>query len=234
MRSFNEIFNEVNGVSNFQGSTEAIINNAVKELEVIKKTYLPEYHSEEIKKVLAKANEKVNKDRIRFMQLLEGEIQKEINSIPQQLCNKSYGVVEFELIRYDLACMSNEEIIKFAQDNSFDSTIVRMCKGTLFQRADGLGKDKGEEAANLKMSAKMIRLETRETIIQDYKNAMNSLDVNSIFAGLEVGAQISLANEGFEQRILNKAGIDRVKSVKHHGQWEPNSEQSQVEPKQFR
>ena len=105
-KSFDQIFNECNNVSQFKGSTQKIIDNACAKLDVIRKTYKDEYVGPEIKKVLQQAEKELNKNRDTFLALLRTELDKNAQMIPNNLCEKDYSDKQLKLLEYKMKCMT--------------------------------------------------------------------------------------------------------------------------------
>ena len=214
-RDFKTIFDEVNACSNFKNSTEKIIEDAVNELNMVKKQFLPEYHSEEIQKVLFKAENRMNEKRQQFMNLLSNEVAKDVQKIPQQLKPGTVGAVEFQLIQHRVNIMEPEEILQYAAANRRDDVILTICKSEIITRCRGM-EDK-EQAKNLKLAARSLQLETRETIIADYNRQLNSISMDNLFPGCQFGKSVSLSEKTLEGEILARANIDKVSKIRHRG-----------------
>lgn len=212
-KSFMEVFDECNNASQFKQGFEKIVNEAVERLEVIKKTYREEYQGMEIKKVLKNAEQQLNQQRNTFLVLLQNELNKNAQLIPQSLCEKDYTDKQLKLLEYKMMCMTNDELL--AYDGSTDEVAVLVAKGMLCQRCNAL---EGEERQALYQGARAMKATTKEVILQQQINAYNSLEPNMIYPGCSLGQSAQIENQGgLEMIICNKAGIDKVSKVKHLG-----------------
>lgn len=212
-KSFMEVFDECNNASQFQGSFDKIVNSAVEKLNVIRKTYRDEYQGAEISKVLRQAEQQLNQQRNTFLVLLQNELNKNANLIPQSLSEKDYNEKQLKLLEYKMLAMTNDELL--AYDGSTDEVAVLVAKGMLCQRCNAL---EGEERQALYQGARAMKATTRESILQQQINAYNSLETNMLYPGVSLGKVAQIENQGgLEMVICNKAGIDKVSKVKHLG-----------------
>lgn len=231
-KDFKQIYEEVNGVSQFKGSTDKIINDAVKELEYIKNVYKESVQGEEIKKVIQKANKKIEDNRGKFMELLSKELNKNSALIPDALSPGTYGQIAYDLLKYDFMSMTDQEILEYAHSNSTDSVVVRLAKGVLCERANRM-EDK-EAGADLRLNARMLKIRTKDSIIQEQLNMFNTLDMNALYPGEGVGRSASIVQQGgLEAIILQKAGVEKLERVKHKGVNEDFNKE-EVKQDQFR
>ena len=212
-KSFMEVYNECNNASQFQGSFDKIVNQAVEKLNVIKKTYREEYQGAEISKVLRQAEQQLNQQRNTFLVLLQNELNKNANNIPQSLSEKDYNEKQLKLLEYKMMCMTNGELLSY--DGSTDEVAVLVAKGMLANRCNAL---EGDERQALYSSMRAMKATTRESILQGQINAYNSLEPNMLYPGVSLGKVAQIENQGgLEMIICNKAGIDKVSKVKHLG-----------------
>lgn len=205
-KSFEQIFNECNNVSQFKGSTQKIIDNACAKLDVIRKTYKDEYVGPEIKKVLQQAEKELNKNRDTFLSLLRTELDKNAQLIPNNLCEKDYSDKQLKLLEYKMKCMTNDELL--AYNNSTDEVAVIIAKGMLAERCNVL---EGQEKQNLFQAMRTMQPTTKESILEEQLQAYRSIDYNALFPGDEFGIALSkYAQGGLEGIILNKMGIEKI------------------------
>ena len=165
-KSFDQIFNECNNVSQFKNSTQKIIDNACAKLDVIKKTYKDEYVGPEIKKVLQQAEKELNKNRDTFLSLLRTELDKNAQLIPNNLCEKDYSDKQLKLLEYKMKCMTNDELL--AYNNSTDEVAVIIAKGMLADRCNVL---EGQDKQNLYQAMRTMQPTTKESILQEQLQA---------------------------------------------------------------
>lgn len=218
-KSFDQIFNECNNVSQFKGSTQKIIDNACAKLDVIKKTYKDEYVGPEIKKVLQQAQKELNKNRDTFLSLLRTELDKNAQLIPNNLCEKDYSDKQLKLLEYKMKCMTNDELL--AYNNSTDEVAVIIAKGMLAERCNVL---EGQEKQNLFQAMRTMQPTTKESILEEQLQAYQSIDYNSLFPGDNLGLALSkYAQGGLEGIILNKMGIEKINVDKPQGVNEINT-----------
>ena len=212
-KSFEQIFNECNNVSQFKGSTQKIIDNACAKLDVIRKTYKDEYVGPEIKKVLQQAQKELNKNRDTFLSLLRTELDKNAQLIPNNLCEKDYSDKQLKLLEYKMKCMTNDELL--AYNNSTDEVAVIVAKGMLAERCNVL---EGQDKQNLYQAMRTMQPTTKESILQEQLQAYQSIDYNSLFPGDEFGLALSKYSQGgLEGIILNKMGIEKINVDKPQG-----------------
>ena len=212
-KSFDQIFNECNNVSQFKGSSQKIIDNACAKLDVIKKTYKDEYVGPEIKKVLQQAEKELNKNRDTFLSLLRTELDKNAQLIPNNLCEKDYSDKQLKLLEYKMKCMTNDELL--AYNNSTDEVAVIIAKGMLAERCNVL---EGQDKQNLYQAMRTMQPTTKESILQEQLQAYQSIDYNALFPGDEFGIALSKYSQGgLEGIILNKMGIEKINVDKPQG-----------------
>ena len=212
-KSFDQIFNECNNVSQFKGSTQKIIDNACAKLDVIRKTYKDEYVGPEIKKVLQQAQKELNKNRDTFLSLLRTELDKNAQLIPNNLCEKDYSDKQLKLLEYKMKCMTNEELLQY--NNSTDEVACIVAKGMLAERCNVL---EGQDKQNLYQAMRTMQPTTKESILQEQLQAYQSIDYNSLFPGDEFGLALSKYSQGgLEGIILNKMGIEKINVDKPQG-----------------
>ena len=218
-KSFDQIFNECNNVSQFKGSTQKIIDNACAKLDVIRKTYKDEYVGAEIKKVLQQAQKELNKNRDTFLSLLRTELDKNAQLIPNNLCEKDYSDKQLKLLEYKMKCMTNDELL--AYNNSTDEVAVIIAKGMLADRCNVL---EGQDKQNLYQAMRTMQPTTKESILQEQLQAYQSIDYNSLYPGDEFGVALSKYSQGgLEGIILNKMGIEKINVDKPQGVNEINT-----------
>ena len=218
-KSFQEIFDECNNVSQFKGSTQKIIDNACSKLDIIRKTYKEEYAGQEIKKVLQQAEKELNKNRDTFLALLRAELDKNVQRIPDNLCEKDYSDKQLKLLEYKMKCMTNDELLQY--NNSTDEVAVIVAKGMLADRCKIL---EGHDKQELYQAMRQMSPTTKESILQQQLQAYQSLDYNSLFPGDEFGVALSKYSQGgLEGIILNKMGIEKINVDKPQGVNEINT-----------
>lgn len=211
-KSFQEVFDDCNNVSQFIGSTDKIIDEAVGKLEVIKKTYKEEYQSEEIIKVLKSAEKQLNKNRDTFLTLLRNELDKNAVNIPNNLSDKDYNEYSLKILEHKMKVMDDAELLNF--NNSTDEVAVIVAKSMLMDRLNSI--ENKEERLNMKQQIKMMKPTTRETILNEMISGYNSIQYNSLYPGESFGSSLSKYSQGgIEEIICKKAGIDKAKSINY-------------------
>lgn len=212
-KSFQEVFDECNNVSQFKGSTQKIIDNACSKLDIIRKTYKEEYAGQEIKKVLQQAEKELNKNRDTFLALLRTELDKNVQRIPNNLCEKDYSDKQLKLLEYKMKSMTNDELLQY--NNSTDEVAVIVAKGMLADRCNVL---EGQDKQNLYQAMRQMAPTTKESILEEQLQAYRSIDYNALFPGDEFGLALSKYSQGgIEEIICNKMGIDKVNTMKPRG-----------------
>ena len=212
-KSFDQIFNECNNVSQFKNSTQKIIDNACAKLDVIKKTYKDEYVGPEIKKVLQQAQKELNKNRDTFLSLLRTELDKNAQLIPNNLGEKDYSDKQLKLLEYKMKSMTNDELL--AYNNSTDEVAVIIAKGMLADRCNVL---EGQDKQNLYQAMRTMQPTTKESILEEQLQAYRSIDYNALYPGDNLGLALSKYSQGgLEGIILNKMGIEKINVDKPQG-----------------
>ena len=208
-RSFDEIYNECNNVSQFKGSTQKIIDDAVNKLEIVRKTYRDEYVSDEIRKVLKVAQQQLDKNRDTFLSLLRNELDKASQQIPNNLSSKDYTDKDLRLLEYQMKSMSNDELLAF--NGSTDEVACIVAKGMLADRCNVL---EGHDKQQLYQAMRQMAPTTKETLLQGYIDSYNALSYDNLYPGESFGSTLSKQSQGgMEAIILQRAGIDKVKHI---------------------
>ena len=210
---YNEVYNQVNGVSNYKGKIKGIINDCIAKMEQCKDIYnenaIWKYQSE----ILNKALMDIGNVMQQGYQIFGNELEKAINKLPAENPNPTYTVhdmVKMQRLQMQLNCMNDTQVEQVLQSNISDSFIVDICKNEMMNRAKQM--DDKEQSALRQAEIRNIQPVTREVILNQcnvmYKELGADVNNSALLWGMSVGERVAIDNAGgIRQFILSKANV---------------------------
>lgn len=209
---YNNVYEECNKASQFQNCVQNIVSETKKELEVIKMTYKESAQPMKIKECMNKAQKQLNKHRETFVNLLSNELQKKCNAIPNNIDIAQYDSVKLKVLEWELSSMSNQDLLQYASDNCTDRVAVTAVKAYLMNNSKTI--EDATEKQNIIVAARQLKVQTKQSIVNEVQEAFNSLDVSQLYPGMGVGSTAMINSYGnFDDYLCAECGLEKIKAM---------------------
>ena len=210
---YDEVYDQINGVSNFKGKIKSIMDKCVDDMIEAKDIYNEQSLWKYQERILNKALNEIGNVMKQGYQALGTELEKAIAKLPAENPNPVYNVndlVKMQRLQMQMNCMTDEQVEQVLNNNITDSFIVDITKNELMNRSK-LIEDK-EERAERQMLVRSIQPLTKDVIATNCKKQYSQLgaDVNNpdLLWGMSYGERLAIHEAGgVRQMMINKAGV---------------------------